>query len=629
MACLPLIERELRVALRKLRPVRERLRFGGVASGGALLFLFLGGPVANPLLGRGLEQLLLAGGFYCVLRAPMLTVGVLSEERRNQTLGLLFLSGLGPGEVFLGKFLSSVLVAFTSLLALFPVLALPFLTGGVSFELFVATVWMLPVCLLFALSLSLLASALTRDDGLAMALVVVLALLICGLPPAVYEAQRHFTARPAPPSWWLRLSPAYGPYVVWSSFGSGFNAAARREFWQNLALTFGWSVLLLGAAAFVLKRIWKERPEPSRASAWRRRWRELAHGSRGARQNLARRWLDENPFVWLSGRDQRGVPLGWVMIVVILAAWLGAWFARPGRWLTALNFMVLAALMSGIISILMRYRAARALAQPRWDGAYEYLLTTPLSPRDIVRGTLMSLRWNFRSLVYFVLGINAILMLGGLFVRKWSGRALLVYGIIWLVLLGWSWSLGRMNWRCLPLMWGGLNCGRPMHVIWRSSGFRGSSGWSWLLLPFYIQIFAGFPGLRGLGKFPTGSGVEMTVVCVVAGVWLLSLLGLADKKLEDVKWDSKAGEWVAKIGAERIPAIWKAWDSRLTRDFREIVREPLPDPSDPRFREWQMHERFPWEGMPAKEHRFQAWLGRRLGRAYGRIQRKKRRAKAR
>src|SRR5437879_7400326 len=116
MACLPLIERELRVAMRKQRPARSRLKVAALSAGGSVLFLLLGTFTNSRSLGRNLEQFLCLTGLYFVLRAPMLTVGVLAEERRNQTLGLLFLSGLGACEVFARKFLSSALVAFTNLL---------------------------------------------------------------------------------------------------------------------------------------------------------------------------------------------------------------------------------------------------------------------------------------------------------------------------------------------------------------------------------------------------------------------------------------------------------------------------------------------------------------------------------
>jgi hypothetical protein len=42
-------------------------------------------------------------------------------------------------------------------------------------------------------------------------------------------------------------------------------------------------------------------------------------------------------------------------------------------------------------------------------------------------------------------------------------------------------------------------------------------------------------------------------------------------------------------------------ETRLIGQFRDIVREPLPEPSDPRFKKWLMRERFPWglESRPA------------------------------
>src|SRR5258706_6222509 len=138
MACLPLIERELRVALRKQRPARARLKYGALAVFASMALLLEAAMQGTHSAGRDLEQVLCLFGLVFVVRAPRLVAGVLAEERRNETLGLLFLSGLSAGEVFAGKFLSSALVAFTNLLAIFPMLALPFLIGGGSFCPFLA-----------------------------------------------------------------------------------------------------------------------------------------------------------------------------------------------------------------------------------------------------------------------------------------------------------------------------------------------------------------------------------------------------------------------------------------------------------------------------------------------------------
>jgi hypothetical protein len=52
------------------------------------------------------------------------------------------------------------------------------------------------------------------------------------------------------------------------------------------------------------------------------------------------------------------------------------------------------------------------------------------------------------------------------------------------------------------------------------------------------------------------------------------------------------------------------WKRRLNLEFREIVREPLPDPTDPRFKKWDVGERFPW-GWGLAQHQLYERLARR------------------
>src|SRR5438093_8093606 len=246
MSVLPIIERELRLALRKQRPVRRRLRMAAACAGGTVLFLLMAQVTGNGQASRELHQIFCLVGLYTVLRAPQLAAGLFARERRDQTLGLLFISGLSAGEVFLSKVLSAAAMAFTDLLAIFPMLALPFLMGGVSFDLFLATIFCLPSLLLFALSVALLASVLSDDDGAAVLLAAWIGLAICALPPVVSLANGYFSGTPASP-WGLRLSPAYGAWLVLSRFSS----ATAIEFWRSFAATAGWSGLCLTAAALL------------------------------------------------------------------------------------------------------------------------------------------------------------------------------------------------------------------------------------------------------------------------------------------------------------------------------------------------------------------------------------------
>src|SRR5437879_4392174 len=122
-------------------------------------------------------------------------------------------------------------------------------------------------------------------------------------------------------------------------------------------------------------------------------------------------------------------------------------------WPSAFNSFITAILLNSVVAWLGRYGAAKAVGEARRDGAYELLLTTPLSPYDIVWGTLASLGARFRPLANFVFGFNVFMMLGSLVVRpSWNANALFVYFTGWLLLMTWSWRLRRHWSRGLPVM---------------------------------------------------------------------------------------------------------------------------------------------------------------------------------
>ncbi len=576
MALLPIIEREFRVALRKKRPVRSRLPVAALAAGGTLLFLLLAtnGGAGARMAGHTLHQFLCLAAGYLVLRTPQLTAGVFAEERRQQTLGLLFLSGLGATEVFASKLFSAALVAFSDLLALFPMLALPFLIGGVSFNLFLATICALPNFLLFVLAVSLLASVLTRDDGTAVILTTVLLVLLCGVGPLIHLAQSQFSPGTKVASAWLWLSPAYGPYLAWHDFGT----TPFREFWRNFGITLAWSGLCLSVAAATLKSVWREREEESEAVGWRARWREWVHGDAAGRRRLAAAWLEVNPFIWLAARDRQPATLAWLVVGGIVAGWLVCWAAWPHRWPGVPNLFLTAMLLNLSLWWTIRHTAARSLGEARRDGVYELLLTTPLDPSDIVWGQFVALRWLFQPVARTVLGLEIVMMLGGLALRSWTGSALLVYGLVWMMLLLWAFGLG-WRWRATSfVLWVSLNCGRPAHAVWKTTSLK---SWSWFWIVFNLQFL-----LSKLSTFPTGSTMEVVLTSIYAGLFLLGCLG----------------SWVFNAGKTHNVGI--NWERRLVTEFREIVREPLPDPHDSRFKKWTGRERFPcdWDLLQERLH---------------------------
>jgi hypothetical protein len=515
MIMLPIIERELRVALRKKRPVRSRLAVAAAGGGIALLFVWLGTKPGTRGLGGLLHRVFCTFGLYLALRPPLRAAGMIAEERRNQTLGLLFLSGLSPAEVFASKVLSGALIALTQLLALFPLLASPFLIGGVSFDLFLATVCCLPNILLFALSVSLLASVLTREEGAAVLLAAVLGLGLCVAAPALYSAQVHLLAGARPSLWWLRLSPAYGPYLVWT----GLQWAPIAEFWRNLGLTVIWSGLCLGAAALALRGLSRRGEDACTDNRWRELWSRLVHGGAAWRGRLAARWLEANPFVWLAARDRQPVALAWAIAAGTVAAW-GLSLAVSRGVPSQITVFLLALFLNGTLRWLLHYTAARGLGEARCDGTYELLLTTPLQPRDIVCGQIEALNWQFRTVRRVALLLTTSMLIEGVALLPGIPAVTVCFIMAWCWLLAWGFA---WTWRArstLLVMWAGLNCGRAAVAVWRATGLQ-----SWLL---------------SKGETPD------------------------------------------------------YWEGRLTAELREIAREALPDLDDPRFKRWDVRERFPW-----------------------------------
>src|SRR5664279_1436043 len=106
---------------------------------------------------------------YCLAGGVRFTADCLSEEKREGTLGLLFLTDLKGYDVVLGKLVATSLNGFYAVLAVVPVLALPLLLGGVAPGEFGRMALVTINTLFFSLALGMCVSALSRSARKAMA----------------------------------------------------------------------------------------------------------------------------------------------------------------------------------------------------------------------------------------------------------------------------------------------------------------------------------------------------------------------------------------------------------------------------------------------------------------------------
>ena len=113
---------------------------------------------------------------YCLFLATARTRGLHQRRAARRHPGLLFLTNLNSAEIIAGKLSSSALASVYGLMAIFPMLALPLLMGGITFGHFARTVLALLNAILFALAAGFLASVLCKRQFIAIALALGLTL---------------------------------------------------------------------------------------------------------------------------------------------------------------------------------------------------------------------------------------------------------------------------------------------------------------------------------------------------------------------------------------------------------------------------------------------------------------------
>src|SRR4051812_38581293 len=119
-----------------------------------------------------------------------LTSDCVSEEKREGTLGLLFLTDLKGYDVVLGKLAATSAQAVLGLLAVLPILGLPLLMGGVTGSEFARLIVALLTTLLWSLTIGLAVSTFSHQARHAMGTTFLILLVLGGIAPALWWAQK-------------------------------------------------------------------------------------------------------------------------------------------------------------------------------------------------------------------------------------------------------------------------------------------------------------------------------------------------------------------------------------------------------------------------------------------------------
>ncbi|HUL51338.1 MAG TPA: ABC transporter permease [Candidatus Nitrosotalea sp.] len=412
MTFLPIVERELRVAARRRGTYWSRAASALVAIViCAWLFLFTARTDPVRELGKTLFYILSVIFFGSGLLAGVrFTADTLSEEKREGTLGLLFLTDLKGYDVVLGKLVASSMSAFYGLLAIFPVMAIPLLLGGVAPAEFWRMTLVLSNTLFFSLATGLFISSVSRDPRRAMAGTLLTILAINGLTPAVGLYLAHvYNAREVDD---VFLIPCAG-FAYRLVFDGAYRTSADQFLWSILfTQCCAWVFLIF--ASIASRYSWRDKPAGATTARLRDRWNRWVNGDEQQRKRFRTRLLDQSPCYWLGGRDRLKPALVWGVIGLAAAFWLWGFFKWRQDWVSEGINLITAVLMHTMLKVWIASEACQKLGRDHRNGALELVLSTPLSVSEILRGQILSLRRQFLWPICFVVLVDLNFLMTGL-----------------------------------------------------------------------------------------------------------------------------------------------------------------------------------------------------------------------
>lgn len=362
------------------------------------------------------------------------TADAFGWEKREGTLGLLFLTDLSGGDVVAGKLAAKATNAFYGLLSMIPLLAMPLLLGGVQLERVALTALMLIVTSLASLSIGLWVSSRSTNERRAMVVTFGLLLVYLVGPVLAAALSEEIFRGQAQDSWiYGVVSPLMGLiHVQMVTQGVGSPPWPRYLWLYSLGFTCLISALAIINAARYLPHSWS--PELLEARKKKKSVRSpdglsadrppstMRSSLKATIEQWKRRYamkqrplLNLHPYMWLGERfaDKR---LMATVVTVILLALPVLLLSING---TRLDFGLVVPffyIASFLLLIWIIAEPIVRLNEDRHAGALELILTTAMQGPEIIRGMQ-------RSMLRIFLGAGAILVAAALILNQLSPPA--------------------------------------------------------------------------------------------------------------------------------------------------------------------------------------------------------------
>lgn len=391
MTLLPVVGRELRVTSRHAWTYWGRALVAACAMAVVGWLLLTMSRTGTSTLAKTLFWTLSTISFgFTLLAGVLFSADSFARERREGTLGLLFLTDLKSLDIALGKLAATSLGSVYCLIAVLPVLAIPLILGGISAAEYVRMVVALLSTLWVALATGLLASTLAQEARNASIWAILLMFGICFGVPALGELL-HLISKYLG----LESSDSITPYTFWASpftqFAEAFDSGTpNRPKHYYHAMAF---VLLAGLAALVwailrLPQLGQDAAAPIRA----RRRSTVASGELDPARVLRSHMILQGPIVWLSNRSQARRWFPWILLAVLGVVWVFLRTVAGRDWNDVPGWIATSLVVHFCLKMWLASEAPRVFHDERRSGGMELLLTTGLPTRDFIHGRVLALR---------------------------------------------------------------------------------------------------------------------------------------------------------------------------------------------------------------------------------------------
>jgi len=320
---------------------------------------------------------------FCNLAGVRLTADTLSEEKRNGTLGLLFLTNLRGLDVVLGKMSANSVQAVFGLMAVAPVMMVPLLMGGVEPAEVGRMVGVLFAALFMSLSVGVACSTKTKSSKEAIGVTMfVLFLLNFGLPiiSFVLDVYNYISNSES------EFLACFSTGAMFPLAFSGTFSGNATFFYQSLGTALGVGVVSLGFAVWRTPRSWQDRETKPRPVTKMRSAKSVSRRTK---------LLNDNPVFWLGARWRWRPLLVWLVLFACVMLWVWGFLLDGDPWLDEDVYLWTLWLTFTAFKLWFASAVCDRFREDRQQGALELLLATPLEYRDFALGQVRRLLWQF------------------------------------------------------------------------------------------------------------------------------------------------------------------------------------------------------------------------------------------